>query len=209
MAVLNIDGPSVSPQLMAANGTRFGGGWLLNTADNRIGIGPEALRLHVKILQDPRIAIVDMVTEMQRVYAQVGVHVHVVSTERLDLGAAMLDVSVGSCVRGSVTAEQTSLFANRNNAPTTDVVVYFVRSTVPPFNGCASHPAGLPGAVVARGASLWTLGHEVGHVLELRHVGDPDRLMTGGGTANITNPPPDVAPGEANTVKASLLTHPI
>lgn len=209
MGVLNIDGSSVSPQMMAPNGTRFAGGWLLNTGDNRIGIGPEAMRLHVKILQDPTIAIADMITEMQRVYAQIGILVHLVSTERLNLGAALLDIDVGSCALGSVTAEQTTLFGNRNNAPTTDIVIYFVRSTVPAFNGCASHPAGLPGAVVVRGASLWTMGHEAGHVVDLRHVNDSDRLMTGGGTANITNPPPDIAPDEANTAKASLLTHPI
>ena len=58
-------------------------------------------------------------------------------------------------------------FANRDGAGGNDVVVYFVRSTVPPFNGCAAHPAGRPGAVVARGASQWTLAHEVGHVLGL------------------------------------------
>jgi hypothetical protein len=49
---------------------------------------------------------------------------------------------------GSVTLEQTQLFANRNNVGPNQVVVYFVRSTVPPFNGCAAHPDGTPGAVV-------------------------------------------------------------
>lgn len=209
MAILNINGSSVSPLVMAANGTRFPRGWLLNTADNRIGIGPEAVRLHLKVLEDPTISIGDMTTEMRRVFAQAGIHVHVVSTEQLDLDTAMLDVDVGSCVLGSVTSEQATLFSNRDNAPTTDVVIYFVRSTVPAFNGCAAHPADLPGAVVARGASRWTMGHEVGHVLDLRHVTDSDRLMTGGGTANITNPPPDISPDEANTAKASLLTHPL
>ena len=208
MAVLNINGASVSPRVMDANGTRFAGGWLLNTGDNRIGIGPELLRLHVKVLQNPTIAIADMVTEMQRVYAGVGLQVELASTETLNLGPAMLDVSVGACA-GAVTAEQTALFANRNNAPTTDVVAYFVRSTVPPFNGCASSPPGLPGSVVAQGASRWTLGHEIGHNLDLRHVTSSDSLMTGGGTANITNPPPDIAPSEAITMKASLLTHPL
>jgi hypothetical protein len=74
------------------------------------------------------------------------------------------------CTLGNTTAEQNQLFNNRNNAGADDVVVYFVRSTVPPFNGCAAHPAGQPGAVVAQGATQWTLGHEVGHVLGLFHV---------------------------------------
>src|SRR2546422_11452898 len=33
----------------------------------------------------------------------------------------------------------------------------------PPLNGCASHPAGKPGAVVVKTASPWTFAHEQGH----------------------------------------------
>ena len=113
---------------------------------------------------------------------------------------------VGECRRGQTTAEQNQLFANRNDAGANDVVVYFVRSTVPPFNGCAAHPAGRPGAVVARGATEWTLGHEVGHVLELNHMNNNDRLMTGNGTSNITNPPPDLVASEVTTMLNSPLT---
>jgi hypothetical protein len=107
---------------------------------------------------------------------------------------------------GSVTAEQTQLFANRNNVGTNELSVYFVRSTVPPFNGCAAFPAGRPGAVVAQGATQWTLGHEVGHVLGLAHVNNNDRLMTGNGTGNITNPPPDLAATEVQTMRNSPFT---
>ena len=104
--------------------------------------------------------------------------VHRVSTETLNL-PALNDLDVGGCPLGTATtAEQTQLFSNRNSAGPNDVVVYFVRSTVPPSNGCATHPAGRPGAVVAQGATRWTLGHEVGHVLTLRHVNDNNRLMT-------------------------------
>jgi hypothetical protein len=85
-------------------------------------------------------------------------------------------------------------------------VVYFVRSTVPPFNGCAAHPAGKPGAAVVQTATQWTFGHEVGHVLGLFHVNKNDRLMTGNGTANITNPPPDLVAAEMTTMTNSALT---
>lgn len=208
MAVLDIEGSSVSPRVMASNGTRFDGGWLLNTDDNSLGIGPEVVRLHLKVLDEPNVDIEDMVTEMKQVYAQAGMYVHLVSTEELDLGAALQDVNIGACA-GGVTAEQTNLFSNRGQAPATDVVIYFVRSTTPPVFGCASFPDGQPGAVVTSTASVWTMGHEVGHILDLGHVADTDRLMTGGGTPNITNAPPDLTPGEANTSKASFLTHPI
>ena len=163
------------------------------------------VRVHAKVLTAPNIAINTMVTRMREVYGSVGIGVELASTENLNL-PALNDVDVGQCTLGNTTAEQNQLFANRNNAGANDVVVYFVRSTVPPFNGCAAHPAAQPGAVVAQGATQWTLAHEVGHVMGLFHVNDNNRLMTGNGTANITNPPPDLVAAEVNTMLASPLT---
>ena len=212
IGLLKLAGSTLNALMMAANGTRFGG-WLLNTADNQFGIGMEVLRLHVKVLTNPTISIEQMITNMQWVFEAVGIRVQRASTENLNL-PLLNDLDVGSCTMGAVTTEQTQLFNNRNNGPVTDVVVYFVRSTNPPLNGCAAFPAGRPGAVVAQGASRWTLGHEVGHVLGLPHCDSAEarlfnRLMTGGGTANITNPPPDLIADEINRMKGSKLTHPI
>ncbi|WP_207550265.1 MULTISPECIES: FG-GAP repeat domain-containing protein [Parafrankia] len=207
IGVLELNGPSLNSLMLAPNGTRFGG-WLLNTADNQIGVGDQLVRLHIKILTTPDVSIENMIVAMARAYEAVGIRVHRVSTETLSL-PALNDLDVGTCQLGVTTTEQNQLFNNRNNAGPLDVVVYFVRSTVPPYNGCASHPAGRPGAVVAQGATEWTLAHEVGHVLTLRHVDDNNRLMTGNGTANITNPPPDLVATEVNSMRASRLTHAI
>jgi hypothetical protein len=190
---------------MVPNSTRFGGG-LLNTADNRFELGEETVTLHIKILTNPTIAIDRMVVAMRQVYEAVGIRVHRMSTETLDL-PALNDIDVGSCNMGTGTAEQTQLYANRNNAWGTDVVVYFVRSIVSALYGCAAFPAGQPGAVVAQIASIWTLAHEVGHVLGLSHVDDNNRLMTGNGTTNITNPPPDLISTEVIAMRASGLTY--
>ena len=43
-------------------------------------------------------------------------------------------------------------------------------------------------------------------MLGLRHVDPTDRLMMGGGTWNITNPPPDLVQSEIDTVLAHQLT---
>ena len=56
-----------------------------------------------------------MITSMQRVYETVGIRVHHASTESLNL-PTLNDIDVGGCTMGSVTAEQTQLFGNRNNA---------------------------------------------------------------------------------------------
>jgi acyl-CoA hydrolase len=204
LGVLRFTGTGFDALTMAANGTRLGG-WLLNTADNRFEVGEQTVRVHVKVLFNPTLAIDQMVQSMQRVYESVGLRVHRVSTETLNL-PALVDCDVGACTMGSTTGEQNTLFGNRNFAWGSDVVVYFVRSTVPALNGCAAFPAGRPGAVIASIATQWTMAHEVGHVLGLQHVNDNNRLMTGNGTSNITNPPPDLVATEVNTMRATPLT---
>ncbi|TDE92445.1 hypothetical protein EXU48_12810 [Occultella glacieicola] len=186
---------------------------VLEDGNQRLGIRRITLkgtwttvRLHTKVLTEPDVDVDTAIEAMREVYESVGVAVVHVSTEELTL-PALNDVDVGTCVTGVTTAEQNTLFANRNSALASDVVVYFVRSTVPPLNGCAAHPPGRPGAVVARGATRWTLGHEVGHVLGLAHVDPTDRLMTGGGTSNITNPPPDLTAAETATMFTSPFTN--
>jgi hypothetical protein len=166
----------------------------------------EFVRLHLKILTEPTsVSRATMVQSMVQVYNAVDIDVVVGSVENLNL-PLLNDLDVGACTMGNTTAAQNQLFANRNNAGANDICVYLVRSTVPPLNGCAAFPQGRPSAVVTSVASPWTMGHECGHVLGLQHVTPTDRLMTGGGTWNITNPPPDLIPSEVATMNASPFT---
>ena len=167
----------------------------------------ETVRLHVKCLTAPtRFSINQMISNMRLVYATAQIGVRYASFENLNF-PDLNDLDVGACTMGSTTAEQNALYANRNGAGGNDVIVYFVRSTVPPFNGCAAFPPGRPSAAVASGASAWTMAHETGHVLGLPHVNDNNRLMTGNGTDNITNLPPDLIASEASTMLASPFTN--
>lgn len=169
----------------------------------------ERIRVHVKNLVTPTtFTLNEQFAAMQEVFAMAGIRVDWVTTEHLNI-ASLNDVDVGACVLGSSTAEQNQLFNNRNFVTGNDLVVYYVRSTQPSYNGCAAHPTGKPGAVVVRTASRWTLAHELGHVLGLRHVSDNNRLMTGNGTYNITNAPPDLNASEVSTMIASGLSIPI
>ena len=104
---------------------------------------------------------------------------------------------------GSVTAEQRQLFRNRNNLQRNDVAVYFVRATNPAFNGCAAHPNGIPACVVAQELPDGQWGMKSDTYSGLNHVNNNNRLMTGNGTSNITNPPPDLTLGEGRTMADS------
>jgi Matrixin len=162
------------------------------------------VRLHLKVLAEPEFFSIDeMVEAMRETYRQAGIRVDVISTQSLDL-PAQKSIFVGECFSGVVTPEQEALFENRDGVEKGDVVVYFVLATVLPFNGCAVHPAGKPGAVVARKATRWTLAHEVGHVLGLGHVSDTTRLMNHT-TVTISKSPPDLSPGEIAIMRTSRL----
>jgi outer membrane protein OmpA-like peptidoglycan-associated protein len=177
------------------------------------------IRLHLKIVAPPtRFSIATMLRSMRQVYGPAGFRVEVASRETLRLPSLEeLDVSCPNasqpCRRcpppnGNLNAEHVALFRNRNNVRPNEVVVYFVRRTVPGLNGTAAHPPGRPGVVVTARASQWSLAHEVGHVLRLCHVNSSDRLMTGGGTNKITNPPPDLVATEIQAMEQSSLTIP-
>ena len=185
--------------------------------------------LHIKVLQQPNIAIDTMLRNVRQVYSTANIRVAVGSRENLAGPAftAILDVGVGPCTMGQArTTEQTQLFGIRNFVGANEIAVYFVRSVLQnntqALNGCASFPANQPSCVVGHTASGWTLAHEVGHVLGLAHISGentncppanprccstPDftRLMTGCGTGNITGTP-TVSQGEINTMIASNLT---
>lgn len=200
----------ISDELVVFGGagriSHFQGGSIYWSPTAGIRVLKEKVRVHVKILTAPTSFTLDeQFAAMQEVFAIAGIRVDCASTQNLSL-PSLNDVDVGSCMMGSTTSEQNSLFNNRDFVGSKDLVVYYVRSTVPGYNGCAAHPSGKPGSVVVRSASRWTLGHEFGHVLGLNHVNNNDRLMTGNGTFNITNPPPNLTSSESSTMRNSSLS---
>lgn len=143
------------------------------------------LRLHLKVLTAPSLAIETMLLRMREIYGAVGIRVAVASRETLDaaaLGApvfnALNDMDVAECDGAGVSAEQMQLFGfDGGVAPghrVDEAVVFFVRSATKTsggtLNGCATFPAGRPGVVIAQVASQWTLAHELGHMLGLLHI---------------------------------------
>lgn len=185
-----------------------------NTAAWSTNTFMQTVNLHVKILTNPsRFTIVQMVSTMRDIYFDAGINVVLRSTETLNAAnpalVALNDLDTGSCTMGNASGEQQALSNFRASAGATDVVVYVCRSvsyTKGSLNGCASFPAGRPMAAIASYCSVYTMAHEVGHVLGLNHVNDNNRLMTGLGTDHITNPPPDLIASEIQTMINSSFT---
>jgi hypothetical protein len=169
-------------------------------------------RLHIRILKDPFISIRNMIKFMTDVYSAHGIRPQVIGREELNLPDLQI-LDVGTCDHAApLTNEQELLFNERNGAGPLDIVAYFVELTIPPLNGCARFPPGKPGLVVAHMSSRWTLAHEVGHVLGLDHVADPNdhrSLMTGSGTLEIGSTPPVLSVPEVNRIRNSPLTGPV
>lgn len=175
----------------------------------------KTLNLFLKIITQPTNFTLDqMANEMVNIYAGAGIVVNLISTETLDITDPIIitlnDIDTGNCTSGNPSAEQQAISQFRNGAGATDIVVYACRSvtsTAGALNGCASYPQNRPMAVIASYSSLYTLAHEVGHVLGLSHVNNNDMLMTGNGTNNITNPPPDLSASEIAIMNISPFVH--
>lgn len=175
----------------------------------------KTITLHFKILQPPqRFTIKQMVNAMINLYGRVAkIRVNVGTTQDLGHLNHLRVLPVNGCLRNYQTNKQRELFNYRYNMEDKHIAVYFIKATNPPLSGCASHPTNKPGCVITMSSSLWTLAHEVGHVLLLEH---PDnhlnpssclyrRLMTGCGTGRIQDPPPDLIQVEINRMNSSNL----
>ena len=156
-------------------------------------------------------------SELAALYAGSGIEARRGTTEDLSGDTTLSSLQaldVGQCLLGQPTTEQTALFAHRNNAGPKDLVIYVVQSLVGGagnFVGCATHPAGQPGAAIVQNSAKWLMAHEVGHVLGLLHVAstpttNSDFLMWP--NTSWTNPPPDISASEATTMQASNLSRP-
>ena len=188
-----------------------------NFAGNTGRPGRERLTVHYKSLLPLTDALRNYLSDqhaaMEELFAQ-GSNIAVMRGTTEDLSgmanaAQLADLDVAQCIMGTTTAEQNTLYGNRNNVGANDVVVFLANSLIGGagnFLGCAAFPAGRPSCSIVQSTARWLTAHEVGHVLGLRHVTDTTRLMNP--SVGWTNLPPDLVAAEFTTLRDSALTTP-
>jgi hypothetical protein len=141
---------------------------------------PVRLKLHVKVLSQPSHASVDdMLNRAVDAFAANGLELLELSRETLDTPGTDLDrfqmPFVGADPAGEATADVTDLHTTLRQprdfgvtpAPS-ELVIAFVRSTVPAQRGSSLYPLEQPGIIISSSlATQWTLAYEIGRVLGL------------------------------------------
>ena len=154
----------------------------------------KTLNLHIRIIARQEIELEKMIDAMNQVFATANIVVNLATTKRLELNREEFDffnrLDVGDC-NLEPSNEQLELSNFRDNAGPTDVVVYICGSVINShgaIGGCSTHPEGIPMLVISPIAEMYTMAHEIGHLLGLEHCSTdpsilPQRLM------NIVAPP--------------------
>src|SRR4051794_12714245 len=127
------------------------------------------VRLHFRATELTQQPFDRLLSNAQLVYGQYGIRIDMANGESLalsDADGALFDQIDQECNWVLDDGEIKRLHGFGTPAPSTDVLVYFVRAFSNPNTlGCGGHSGGRPGCTVAASGSQWSMAHEVGHVL--------------------------------------------
>ena len=176
----------------------------------------KSLTVHIKILTQPHgPTLLQRFGAMSKVYDTAGIDVLQGTLETLQHVAALNDLDIGGhgigepACEGEITFEQERLAEHRDNIPDGDIVVYICRSMTNANVGCANHPEDKPMAAITATSPLYTMAHEVAHVLGINgHPKklDKTRLMNSVATAFTENDlPPIPTKSEIKKLRSSPL----
>jgi len=157
----------------------------LRELDRRIGGFKHRIGLHFRSIALTGVPFQRILSSAQAVYAQYGIRIDMRNGQSLlfSPGDQVRFEKVNQeCLWDLSVGEFRELHARGTPAPSTDVLVYFVKSFKEQLNGCGGHTKGRPACTVAETGTRWTVAHELGHVLlgsgfAPVHVHDTRNLM--------------------------------
>lgn len=153
------------------------------------------VQIHIRTLATPTFDYTRSVQMARAIYANAGIDFRIMSELCPAISNPTFDLSTinGTCEWGQFNAEQAEL--HRLGAPgASGVTVFIVGDIVEPatataaerhLNGCAGHSPQKPTAIVSATGTIYTMAHEVGHVLlgsdfTPVHSTDTRNIMIGG-----------------------------
>lgn len=127
--------------------------------------------IHVRSLAAPTYSYTESVRQAELIYGNIGI-LFQINSELCPALSAAADVELavidGACKWDQFNTEQTDLYAMGQPGPN-GVTVFIVGGIRQPdgstLSGCAGHAVGKPSAVVSASGTVYTMAHEVGHVL--------------------------------------------
>ena len=178
----------------------------------------KTVKIHIKILtasNDP--SLQQRFNAMNTIYNTAGIDVVHASSQTLNNAESLNDLDIGQdgadsdipACKGIVTEDQRHLAEFRDNVPEGEIVVYICRSLTNGNDGCATHPEGIPMAVITANSPLYTMAHEVAHLLGRKgHPKklDSKRLMNSLSLTDVeNNPVPILTSNEIKTIRSTAL----
>ena len=125
--------------------------------------------LHFRSLSLTNVPFRKSLENTEKIYAQYGIRIRFGSGQSLMLTEAeeqKFNKVDGSCGWVINTGEYNELHGMGGPVPSTNILVYYVKSfSEANLLGCGGHAANRPACTVAAEASHWDTAHEVGHVL--------------------------------------------
>ncbi len=152
--------------------------------------------IHIRSIAQPTFDLRKSLAYTQGLYASIDVHFDIQSNQGMALkknDLIKLSTINGACTYNQSNAEHTLLYKLAGLTKKDGLVVFIVKGIQKPnggiLNGCAGFLPGSPSVIVSSTASIFTIAHEIGHVLlgayAPSHTKSKRNIMFGGGTNNI------------------------
>ena len=169
------------------------------------------VRVHIRVAAKLSFDINRAIRNAQRLYGRYGIYFEIASSQSVLIPAEYagdLEIVSTECIAGEESPEQKLLLDLFSASDMVGVTAIFVSMLSGATLGCASHAAYRAGVIVSSFAPIWTLAHEVGHVLlgqyyTPHHTSSDGNLMFAGTATQTRVNDPTLEVSQLNQMRRS------